>query len=187
MRSEIACGIDAAMGAEYDVSKISPADVIRAIDRRTAEIDDAIAAAKANKLAHNAVNKARRDRLKALNDAVNQASADLQAEGASLLNKIDSLNSVGDIDANTKRVRQLREAGLSTDQINALIVPQAIDREATIEAARARIAEIGTLLPKCKEFWDDPWRRTDVLVGLGLDEEIAQYEACRVEPYEVPA
>lgn len=186
LRSEIARGIDAAMGADHDISKISPAVVVQAIKRRTAEIEDATAAAKADKLTHNAVNKARRDRLAALNAAVNKVSTNLTAERADLIRRIDSYK-VTDADANEKRLRQLREAGLSLAQINSLNGPLAADRETITQAARERIVEIDALLPKCKEFWNDPWRRTAVLVGLGLDAEVAQYEACRVEPYEVPA
>lgn len=186
LRSEIARGIDAAMGADHDTSKISPAVVVQAIKRRTAEIEDAMAAAKADKLTHNSVNTARRDRLAALNSAVNKAFANLTAERDGLIRQVDSYKHT-DTNAEERRLRQLREAGLSMVEINSLGGPRAADREAITQAARKRIVEIDTLLPKCKEFWNDPWRHTAVLVGLGLDDEIAKYEACRVEPYEVLA
>ena len=87
MRSEIARGIDAAMGADCNISKISPADVIQAINRRTAEIEEAFAEAKADKLAHNSVNKTCRDRLAPLNAAVNKVAASLTAERDALIVK----------------------------------------------------------------------------------------------------
>lgn len=186
LRSEMARAIDGAMGADCDVSQITPESVIQALNRRIAEIDSATFEAKADKVAHNGVNKARRDRLAALNAAVNKVAANLTAERDALIRTIDSFkfDSGG---VNEKRFRELRGVGLSLTEINSLNVPRAEDREATEKVARERIAEITTLLPKCKEFWDDPWRRTEILAGLGLDTEIARYEACRAEPYEVPA
>lgn len=188
LRSEIARGIDAAMGAARDISQVAPEAVVHAIKRRTAEVEDALAAAKADKLTHNAVNKARRNRLAALNNAVNKASANLSAERDHLLRQIDSFKwSGGAADANEKRVRQLREIGLSVAEINSLNIPLSEDREATEKAARERITAIDTLLPKCKAFWADPWRCTAVLTGLGLDVEVDAFEAARREPYTTEA
>ena len=149
-------------------------------------IDDAdteLEAARADHLAHDAVNKSRRDLLAPLVLAVGRLSAAAATTRESLQGHIDAALVFRNYGAPTSssRYTALQAAGLTDEQINSLGFAQP---EVNLQVLRDKVAVADRVISQCAAFAADPFMGAEHLAGLGLEDLI---EARRMATEQLPA
>ncbi|MGJ7552636.1 hypothetical protein ACSFBI_01455 [Variovorax sp. RB3P1] len=180
LRSEVAAAVKT-VGAHSN-DDLTPSAVAAILCRRAAELDDALADARADREGHEAARKARMVAMAPLKCEVSKRLTALVAERDHILNVADAEKRATTLGLpGSSRFAVLQGAGLSDAQI-AAIEPAAVSPDLLAERRRLRIAEIDRQTSLLRQFSADPLHDAAPLAGLGFDGLIAARNAAEQVP-----
>ncbi|RYF61162.1 MAG: hypothetical protein EOO27_03140 [Comamonadaceae bacterium] len=163
-RSSIATAVNFASKMGF---ALTPELVLGVLEGMSDDLDEEIAAARADHFEFDRAEKLARDRHRPLLLAVSELQNKLAGERAALDARADAMKraAVLGVDGGP-RYENLKAAGLSDEQVNKIGVPTSIDRDAEIATMRVRVQEIDALTARIALFRNDPLHDAAPIAGI---------------------